>query len=790
VPAYNVENHIRDSLNSLINQSFTDFEVIIVNDGSTDSTQDIIDEYCEKYSNFISINQKNKGVAVARNNAIKIAKGDYICFLDPDGDYYVNDSLENINKTIINKNINADAFPDLIIGRQTMVDSWSSHSYENAKELSNLSIIEPYDKRILWTMSLINKAFSRKKIIEIGLLMPNLTHASDAVFTLSFIYSCDTIVGCPHEFLIYRKRLFLDEYSLSQKSDIETINDYFSSYETIEKCFILFAEKYRKKLKKQNKYDKLEEFEEKYLEYLDEFRYREAAILFIDQIYRFFWRMDEGILERCKEILIFFKAKMNIASWERLQRRNKDIFLNDLIIDKEKMAKNPIITIVVNKFEKKTLERIMSNIYNSHFPSFEVFLSKCDFNKLDKTFKSKKNVKIIDYFSSHDFKNFAIDNSNGKYIMFVDEDIFFSPKIFKSMFDKIDKSNFDWLIDPMCSITEAKFSNKDTYNINKFSKREIINISSTYDSLLSDKLFKKEFLKNNDFNFSNNIQEDIKRLYELGEYKRINTNFILTNNDYLKNPFISLIIDDMKISNENLNNLFESIYKQNFKSFDVILNGKLEFKTNNKFLKKSNLYIIENNNFKKIAIKKSKAKYGIFINIPIFFDSNSLKNLFLDIEAHQSSELDYAFSSSPFYQLNFENIDGDNLNRNIDKKSIKNFSSQSLAYTYKDLNLSYYRSKFMIFDLYLSNKLFNIKILKDNNIYFENPHKDVLNLYKNFKFSKINQKALLTNLNQKNLFKSSFNNEEIPFLIKLSYYLHKLIFLALILRRILKNIVK
>lgn len=93
----------------------------------------------------------------------------------------------------------------------------------------------------------------------------------------------------------------------------------------------------------------------------------------------------------------------------------------------------------------------------------------------------------------------------------------------------------------------------------------------------------------------------------------------------------------------------------------------------------------------------------------------------------------------------------------------------------------------MIFDLYLSNKLFNLDILKENNIHFENSYEDVLNLYKNFKFSKINQKSILTSLNQKNLFKSGFNNGKIPFLINFQYYIHKLIFIIIILRRNLKK---
>lgn len=63
------------------------------------------------------------------------------------------------------------------------------------------------------------------------------------------------------------------------------------------------------------------------------------------------------------------------------------------------------------------------------------------------------------------------------------------------MFDKINGNDYNWVMDPMCSVIEDKFSNNDTYNINKFSKRELINSNTEYDCFLSDKLFNKEFLK-------------------------------------------------------------------------------------------------------------------------------------------------------------------------------------------------------------------------------------------------------------------------------------------------------
>lgn len=85
IPCYNQENFIRETLDSVLAQSFSDYEIVVVNDGSTDSSLEIINEYREKYSQKINIvNQENKGPSAARNSGIREAQGEYIYPLDGD----------------------------------------------------------------------------------------------------------------------------------------------------------------------------------------------------------------------------------------------------------------------------------------------------------------------------------------------------------------------------------------------------------------------------------------------------------------------------------------------------------------------------------------------------------------------------------------------------------------------------------------------------------------------------------------------------------------------------------
>lgn len=82
IPAYNAENHIKRTLASVLQQSFSDFEIVVVNDGSTDNTTAVIKECADKRISIIEI--ENSGVSIARNTGIRHAKGKYIAFLDAD----------------------------------------------------------------------------------------------------------------------------------------------------------------------------------------------------------------------------------------------------------------------------------------------------------------------------------------------------------------------------------------------------------------------------------------------------------------------------------------------------------------------------------------------------------------------------------------------------------------------------------------------------------------------------------------------------------------------------------
>ena len=84
VPVYNVEKYLEECLDSIQNQTYSNIEIILVNDGSTDNSKEICEKYCKQDSRFLLINQENQGLSAARNKGVEISTGEYIVFVDSD----------------------------------------------------------------------------------------------------------------------------------------------------------------------------------------------------------------------------------------------------------------------------------------------------------------------------------------------------------------------------------------------------------------------------------------------------------------------------------------------------------------------------------------------------------------------------------------------------------------------------------------------------------------------------------------------------------------------------------
>lgn len=160
IPVYNIDKYIARCLDSVINQSYTNLEIIVVNDGSTDETLNVLNQYLFKDSRIKIINKENEGVSKARNTGIDNAKGDYIGFVDGD-DVIEKDMYKTLLELMIKYNASIShcgyqmVFPDRIDKYYGTEQLKIQNNFDGVKDLIEGKIIEPgtcnklYHKKIL-----------------------------------------------------------------------------------------------------------------------------------------------------------------------------------------------------------------------------------------------------------------------------------------------------------------------------------------------------------------------------------------------------------------------------------------------------------------------------------------------------------------------------------------------------------------------------------------------------------------------------------------------------------------
>lgn len=193
IPVYNSERYIRNCLDSIIAQTFTEFEVIVINDGSTDSTPSIVKDYIISDNRITMYNFENSGVAMSRQKGITLANGEYLVFVDSD-DTINPDLLTNINQALVNHNN-----PNIIRYQANMVNdpSFKDHNRYNFFDDSNQVIpglqalkswsIPGKKYAVYWLFAFKREAFD-------GITFPNLRCYEDVALIPILIASSPTVL--------------------------------------------------------------------------------------------------------------------------------------------------------------------------------------------------------------------------------------------------------------------------------------------------------------------------------------------------------------------------------------------------------------------------------------------------------------------------------------------------------------------------------------------------------------------------------------------------------------------
>ncbi|MFC2097397.1 glycosyltransferase family 2 protein [Bacteroidota bacterium] len=164
VPIFNVELYLEECLKSLLNQTYKNIEIILVNDGSTDSSLDI----CKRFlfdDRVILINKKNEGLSLARQVAIDKATGEYLCMIDSD-DYLEKDFVEKLFAKIRN-----DACDIVLCASRFFSESYSKvHGFSNPLSKSRKILTSDIEKNFTSLLSYYHMSDSWAKIYNLNFL--------------------------------------------------------------------------------------------------------------------------------------------------------------------------------------------------------------------------------------------------------------------------------------------------------------------------------------------------------------------------------------------------------------------------------------------------------------------------------------------------------------------------------------------------------------------------------------------------------------------------------------------
>ena len=216
VPVYNVENYLKESIESVINQTYKSLEIIIVDDGSTDNSGKICDEYVSKDSRIKVVHQENKGLSGARNTGLEIATGKYIMFLDSD-DTFTIDACEKLYNYIEKTNA------DYVIGNYINMDEdgtiWEKPVFDPNKYVEFKLSIEDYTHSF-YTMNsgVWNKIFRKSFLDELQVRFVERVPAEDAIFTTYCFIKSKNVYYIPEIVYNYRLR-YSDSISTSCSKD-------------------------------------------------------------------------------------------------------------------------------------------------------------------------------------------------------------------------------------------------------------------------------------------------------------------------------------------------------------------------------------------------------------------------------------------------------------------------------------------------------------------------------------------------------------------------------------------
>ena len=551
IAAYNAEEYLSETLDSIFLQTMNDseYEVIISNDGSSDSTLDILNSYKQTYSNLIIIDKENGGPSSARNAGLDIAKGEYVFFFDAD-DILEGDALSTMYETASEKQA------DLLIGKYDIFNRHTTIAIHNLDDLIELEEIDKYNTDILWTFSLSNKLFRRDLIEKFNLRLPPVSYSEDGAFFTQFLYRSSKIVGL--DYIIFHYRRYDDMNSITASISPSKIRDYITAHQ------IILASAEESFLRDYPEYNTIEEAREQNSDihnYLNTIIQKQLQIM-LNQFYIQFWSLDSDTVQLLVDEINNKLKILDMRVISTLSLSFPEFSLYDIKASQEDVLKNAFFTAVLygDLANKDNFIKSLDSLEKQNLIFMKIVVPSSMKTDIEKEGMLQGNLFFEDSNSKEELFVSALNNTQTPYITFCDAEIIYATGIFRFAYRQLIKQQYDFISE---GIYHKEYEQPQPLLLSKIAYTSLRNGRKnnpclSMDATLANKFFCVDFVRKLHLDFGKELPELIKLCYMEGYYLYRLDGMLLYNNrettfiDYIATektlPFIKEYLKDKPIT--------------------------------------------------------------------------------------------------------------------------------------------------------------------------------------------------------------------------------------------------
>lgn len=479
IPVYNDGKYIQKSIESVLNQSLKDIEIICVNDGSNDDSLQILNKLSNENNCIKVFNQENQGPAIARNKGIQESNGEYIGFLDADDFFIDNNALKRVYNVAKINNAN------MVSGNIKLVDSNGNFSpFKDLDYYKKDDVINPEEYGIPWAF--YKSIYKREFLVRNSIYFPDLIRGEDPVFLAEILSKIDEIYTVPVDIYAY---FYIDGFV--------KINSQRRIYDHLMHYKMVFDHLNDLKFNKV-----VHEFRHEMMGFIDLMGPERAE--FVIKFIRDIFSEDLDILNVCEDY--FYLRYKDDEDLKKLLKFDKD-------------PSNPRISVIMplNEIDEK-FNHTVKSLINQTFDDFEVICFNDINSYLNDLARKDSRIKLFNDIGSI---NDALKIANGKYVYF------FHPKanlqgiafeeLYKNaisndsdmtlfMLAKYNKNGYIDFNSPIYNLHE--YFDDITYHVFTFNYKDIKEYILSNIFITWNKFYKKEYLEKYDDLIIDKINQD------------------------------------------------------------------------------------------------------------------------------------------------------------------------------------------------------------------------------------------------------------------------------------------